>query len=85
MTIALLGSSQNRSPCRVHSPGQPHPSPLCLHASCFWRRDVAQAIWHLGVSQSRAKALFAGTIMSTILQLVMIILLGIQVGGRSGD
>ncbi|KAK2076565.1 hypothetical protein QBZ16_005325 [Prototheca wickerhamii] len=40
--------------------------------------DVAQAIWHLGVSQSRAKALFAGTIMSTILQLVMIILLGIQ-------
>lgn len=94
-TRLLSVRRRDHCPLRLFPEPQPLPrtspwsapplNPLVSSPLDFCRRDVAQAIWHLGVSQSRAKALFAGTIMSTILQLVMIILLGIQVRGRSGD
>uniref|UniRef100_A0A1D1ZXF4 Uncharacterized protein n=1 Tax=Auxenochlorella protothecoides TaxID=3075 RepID=A0A1D1ZXF4_AUXPR len=40
--------------------------------------DVAQALWHIGVSPSRAKVLLAGGIISSIFQVVLIVLLGIH-------
>lgn len=41
--------------------------------------DVAYALWHLDVSPSRSKALFAGTLASAVFNSVFLIIIGIRV------